>query len=580
MDQAEDTLRADIRAIQRVRGGDPEAFGGLVDRYFPLVHAIALARLGDPAAAEDLAQEVFLRAYLNLDKLHKPEAFPAWVARMARNLGINWLRASSRSSRLLPMVTLEDSTMENVPDEQPSAREEIEARQRSRGLHEAIANLNPEQREMVLLHYMEGYSKKDVATHLGVHPSTVGRSLDKSLEQLKGLLEPALREATQPLRARRQGSRKAMAYVLAAAVMTGGAREALAGAAATGVSSSAGGATTATAAAASMAFLQSIWGMFAAGGMAAGIVKGVVAVAAIATAVAGINHYRNAGGAVPVPSQSTIQNAATADPRVIDIPNLYDGTARAWRVDSVNQVTRNGQWVDSGVRMRTLVEILRADPVKGAEAVFTIEDLTLPDGHADSGVEPLIDGFRYYAQCGPGGGFSQMQPAGEGAVTPQMSAYIGQAMRADITPILAVNRWEMGRERRQSIAFQMPGYETGVLNFDTRTRYEGLRQVDGREYLLISSDFTGELGTGFQMLEIPAGDATVRVMLDKFDFSGNGVYLLDPVTRQVRLAEYTTATSNIRTRVLRYNSNGSVEELPAQPVPDEHMREVIRVEYL
>ena len=118
--------KADARAIQQVLAGNPDAFEHLVESHFPLVYAIAYARLGEVEAAEDLAQEVFLSAFMNLPRLEKPEAFPSWVARMARNLGINWALSNTRASRLLPMVNLEDKAMDALPDERRTAREELE----------------------------------------------------------------------------------------------------------------------------------------------------------------------------------------------------------------------------------------------------------------------------------------------------------------------------------------------------------------------------------------------------------------------------------------------------------------------
>src|SRR5262245_26263295 len=71
--------------------GDARCFDALVENYFGMIYAIGLAHLGDAALAQDLAQEVFLRAYLCLDQLKNPDWFPGWITRMARNLAIDWL---------------------------------------------------------------------------------------------------------------------------------------------------------------------------------------------------------------------------------------------------------------------------------------------------------------------------------------------------------------------------------------------------------------------------------------------------------------------------------------------------------
>lgn len=83
---------SDTALIEAVRAGDQSKFEALLERHFRLVYLIALARLRSPEIAEDLAQEVFLRAYLHLGELAEPAQFGPWVARVARNLAIDWLR--------------------------------------------------------------------------------------------------------------------------------------------------------------------------------------------------------------------------------------------------------------------------------------------------------------------------------------------------------------------------------------------------------------------------------------------------------------------------------------------------------
>src|SRR5687768_864173 len=97
----------DVALITRAGNGDTYAFAILVERYFPAVFATAFAKLRQSESAEELAQEVFLRAYLNLGKLKCPSYFPVWVHRIARNLAMDWLRSGKRQSELLQMVPFE-----------------------------------------------------------------------------------------------------------------------------------------------------------------------------------------------------------------------------------------------------------------------------------------------------------------------------------------------------------------------------------------------------------------------------------------------------------------------------------------
>ena len=118
--------RSDGDLLRAFRAGDTTALERLVERHLGVVHLIALSRLRDREAAEDLAQEVFLRALLGLDRLTNPERFGPWLARIARNLATDWHRRRQTRSRLVQMVPL-DQVAHAIPDR--GAREASQAMQ-------------------------------------------------------------------------------------------------------------------------------------------------------------------------------------------------------------------------------------------------------------------------------------------------------------------------------------------------------------------------------------------------------------------------------------------------------------------
>ncbi len=77
---------SDADLVKRVLAGDWAAFGPLVDRQRPVLLRLAQRMLGDPAEAEDVAQEVCLHAFLSLSRLRDPERFAAWLYGIAVNL--------------------------------------------------------------------------------------------------------------------------------------------------------------------------------------------------------------------------------------------------------------------------------------------------------------------------------------------------------------------------------------------------------------------------------------------------------------------------------------------------------------
>ncbi|HEU5138416.1 MAG TPA: sigma-70 family RNA polymerase sigma factor, partial [Bacillales bacterium] len=80
------------RVIKKVRKGDQQAFGELIDLYQHKVYQICFRMVSNRQEAEDLAQEAFLRAYLNIDSYDSNKKFSSWLFRIATNLTIDRLR--------------------------------------------------------------------------------------------------------------------------------------------------------------------------------------------------------------------------------------------------------------------------------------------------------------------------------------------------------------------------------------------------------------------------------------------------------------------------------------------------------
>lgn len=229
----------DATLAEQARTGDTAAFDVLLHRHYDAVFAVAMARLRDRGASEDLAQEVFLRAWLNVGGLRDGSKFGPWVVRMARNLSVNWLRAGTRRSRLVRMVPMDAHHDEHLADGRPDARQSAEAGQRERAVHDALAKLSPAERELVVMHFMESASQREIAERLGVDHTTVGRRLEKSLGKMRATIgEPAgARDIAMPGAAAKAA---ALSVVLAAASMSAEAKAALVSAATASAPSGAG----------------------------------------------------------------------------------------------------------------------------------------------------------------------------------------------------------------------------------------------------------------------------------------------------------------------------------------------------
>ncbi|GMV92886.1 MAG: hypothetical protein AMXMBFR82_26640 [Candidatus Hydrogenedentota bacterium] len=155
--------------------GRRDDFGVLVRRYFPMVRAVALARLGNADDADDAAQESFVRAFERLDTLREPAKFGAWVIAIARDRAYKMLRKRLREQHALETVTGEEVAM--AP--------EVERREIDEAVHRHIARLEDNQREVIVLYYVCGKSVREIATLLDATPNAIKKRLQRARETLR-----------------------------------------------------------------------------------------------------------------------------------------------------------------------------------------------------------------------------------------------------------------------------------------------------------------------------------------------------------------------------------------------------------
>lgn len=170
-------LRRDdeARLVQRSRDGDGDAFAELYRRHFAAVYRVAYLVCHDATAAEDIAQEAFLAAVRNLDRFDRGRPLRPWLARIASNRAIDWVRARNRRA---------ETAAEEVPvgETAPPAADTTLA---------LIARLPPDQRQAVALRYVLDLTPGEIATLLDVPRGTVNSRLRRGLDALGASLEDA-----------------------------------------------------------------------------------------------------------------------------------------------------------------------------------------------------------------------------------------------------------------------------------------------------------------------------------------------------------------------------------------------------
>jgi len=172
----------DDEAIQAFRAGDQASFDRLVVKYRGQVYRICYRFTGNHHDADDLAQDVFLRAYRGLPKYKGQSRFLTWLYRIAVNTCLNW--ASTRKSTTEPLP-------ENLPDRAPGQLERLSRSERSRTVREALAHLPEKQRITLVLRAYHGLSHREISELLGKSVGTTKANFFFALRNLRKVLEKA-----------------------------------------------------------------------------------------------------------------------------------------------------------------------------------------------------------------------------------------------------------------------------------------------------------------------------------------------------------------------------------------------------
>jgi RNA polymerase sigma-70 factor (ECF subfamily) len=170
----------DAVLVRRSREGDSAAFGILVDRYARAAYSLAYSVTGRHEDAEDAAQESFLVALKRLEECRKPERFGAWLMAIVRNRSRNLVRREVlRDTDPIPVTAGSRGPMPDQWIERNELRVQLES---------ALAELPEVQRQIVLLHDMEGWKHREIADRLELPSGTVRSHLHFARKALRATL--------------------------------------------------------------------------------------------------------------------------------------------------------------------------------------------------------------------------------------------------------------------------------------------------------------------------------------------------------------------------------------------------------
>ena len=184
---------ASLELVRRAQAGELAAFNSLVLRHQDAVYSLALRFLGSREAAEDAAQEAFIRAYRNL-RSFRGERFRSWLFSIAANVARDELRRRRPQRSLDEARDDPDALSIDPADPGPSPEAETLRGELRRALERALLELPEDWRMVVILSDVHGLSYEEVAKTAGIPVGTVKSRLSRA----RGRLRDILRESGAP----------------------------------------------------------------------------------------------------------------------------------------------------------------------------------------------------------------------------------------------------------------------------------------------------------------------------------------------------------------------------------------------
>jgi RNA polymerase sigma-70 factor (ECF subfamily) len=166
---------SDHSLMERVRSRDESAMATLYDKYNRLVYTVSVRVLGEPQAAEDLAQEVFMRVWRKPDMQVSENGMAAWFAVVARNRSIDVLRQRKN------FVDVDAAVIENEMGFTPSFDRGRLAQQ----AREAMTKVSGEQQQAIQMAFFEGLTHTEIAERTGLPLGTVKTRIRSAVMSLR-----------------------------------------------------------------------------------------------------------------------------------------------------------------------------------------------------------------------------------------------------------------------------------------------------------------------------------------------------------------------------------------------------------
>ena len=168
--------------VEKTLSGDAGSFAPLLERYSKQVFTLIVKIVGNREDAEELTQDVFVKAYGSLAKFRAESAFSTWIYRIAYNTAI-----SATRKKRFDCIPIDEAFMPDVPDE--TFFEDADDDRRLEYLHRALEQIPPDERAMVMFFYKENRSMEEIAAITGLTETNVKTKMFRIRKKLLVLIK-------------------------------------------------------------------------------------------------------------------------------------------------------------------------------------------------------------------------------------------------------------------------------------------------------------------------------------------------------------------------------------------------------
>ncbi len=179
---------SDAELVRLVLSGDEDAFTSLVNKYQKQVHAIAWRIVGDYHIAEEIAQDAFLNAYLQLNDLKEPQRFAGWLTVITRRQCYAWLRKKRVSTESYEYLQETDSELIEgaiYSDYVIEEKQREVAEEQREAVDRLLANLQENERTVITLYYFNEMTCPEIGEYLGISENTIKSRLYRAQQRIK-----------------------------------------------------------------------------------------------------------------------------------------------------------------------------------------------------------------------------------------------------------------------------------------------------------------------------------------------------------------------------------------------------------